>query len=487
MPSSHTRSKLKAFQFVAGGTDTKAQHPDKENMSIDSVSKQPPLLNSGGHDAVQNTSRTPKLGQSKLLPPSTPATRLPLADLVGNIDDSSRHVSKPDLSPQEQLYWRGSQPTTTPVHHRGTKRARSSSPIGPSQEEPRQASVRKEINTPQADPAVDLWNRYTSNKGTPSTKKGVAFTHLINESSPRSSATAGSVSGLRRWASCGTEFPGPTSKRQKTHGGFAGDEEADIFVAPSSDGNFPRNPEQSKLAGMLQRMRDTIAKPEPRAPFSNIPSSSSPLPEVGDRQPHLVSESPLRRHVRAQEADDEQASDSTMKAEGDAVEDTGKPCSSSDEFGDAEFDTEMVEALDISQGDIVQPIGDLSGNQLPGECETQTEQVEDATTINTIQTTKEPVSSDDEFGVDDDEVFAADLELVASLYDTRPVEESSGRRDADNTSLTKPAPPVIDLVDDDSDDFGDDGLDADELAAAEIAATQAYTSHHPVCNVRNHV
>ena len=81
--------------------------------------------------------------------------------------------------------------------------------------------------------------------------------------------------------------------------------------------------------------------------------------------------------------------------------------------------------------------------------------------------------SDDEFGMDGDDVFAADLEQVASLYDSRqevPPEEDQTAPEAPVQAA--PAPPVIDFTADDTDDdFGDD-IDADEFAAAEVAATQ---------------
>jgi DNA replication ATP-dependent helicase Dna2 len=149
---------------------------------------------------------------------------------------------------------------------------------------------------------------------------------------------------------------------------------------------------------------------------------------------------------------------------------------SSDDFGD-DFDADMVEALDIS------PQQTPAQTALP------------ARSTSYVTTPTEPVhpppqyppaavhvsrqgSDDDEFGMDDEDDFAADLEQVASLYDTRSVESPtadqapvSDTKGAAGTASAVSAP-VISLLDDDEDEFGED-IDADEFAAAEVAATQA--------------
>ena len=480
MPSTQTRSKLKAFQFIEGApsTDTrKEREAEKENGHIDPRRKETPKTSRTVKNVEQSTTETPKLVHAKTCPPSTPATRLPLADLVGNVDDSSRHLARPIVSPEEQLGWRGSQPVNTPIPRKNRKRARSSSPpAGASQEDTRIESLRQELTTPQPDPATELWARYASNKGTPGGNKAIAFAHLIsNESSPRSSATAGSVSGLRRWASCGVEFPASHTKKRRTKGAFRVVEiepAEDVFGAASLEAVFQGQPEKSRLADMIQRMQDSIAPTKPC--LSEIPSSSSPLPEARDRHIPLPS-SPLRHHAQ----DDDAESPQTLGPGTDAVEEEDvsvEPThlsSSSDEFGDVDFDAEMVDALEISQRAPEQP---NSPAFMPAQ------PVDSAH----LQTTVQPIAlaadddSDDEFGIDE-ESFAADLEQVASLYDVTseetPVNQFLPINGAgDDTIGHSAAPPVIDLVDDDDDEFGDD-IDADEFAAAEIAATQSYSTN----------
>ena len=87
-------------------------------------------------------------------------------------------------------------------------------------------------------------------------------------------------------------------------------------------------------------------------------------------------------------------------------------------------------------------------------------------------------SSDDEYALSGD-LQVEDLKQVASLYDCRSEASPHELQPEPVTTVQHvippgniiSAPPVISLVDDD-DDFGDD-IDADEFAAAEIAATQA--------------
>jgi DNA replication ATP-dependent helicase Dna2 len=493
MPSSQTRTKLKAFQFIEGAPVVEAKRNSKAEKENQPSALGRASVKDGMTRSVQAAKEagkavpTPRATSKTCPPPSTPAMkRLPLADLVGNIDDSSRHIPQPLHSPEEQLIWRGSQPMNTPLPRKNKKRARSSSPVGPSQEDHAFDAVKKDLTTPQADPAMEMWSRYTSNKGTPSANKSVAFAHLINESSPRSAIAAGSVSGLRRWASCGHEFPASNRKRRRTHGVFQGETERteDVFAAaPSSDGvMLGQQPPKSNIASMVQRMKECVSRSQPRI-SSQLPSSSSPLPDTADR--HVESSgSPLQR--RAQEQDEETSE--TMQGDGDFVEedahmeeqeqaqDHTRSFGSSDDFGDDDFD-EMVDTLDISPQAVQQPV---QPPQQTSDATIPTEPVKPARRqeSHAIPQSK-AADSDDEFGMSEDEDgFAADLEQVASLYDTRPEvsqHTAGGATEPQNQAATRmsaPTTPIIDLVEDDEDDEFGDEIDADEFAAAEVAATQ---------------
>lgn len=511
MPSTQTRTKLKAFQFIEGAPSiesAKEREAEKENLrgASGKVPKSigTPKANRFTKDAG-NTNKTPKIPTVvDCPPPSTPATtRLPLADLVGNVDDSSRHVPPPVASPEEQLIWRGSQAVNTPLPRKNKKRARSSSPVGPSQEESRLDLNRPDITTPQADPVMELWSRYTNSKGTPTANKSVAFAHLINESSPRSAAAAGSVSGLRRWASCGVEFPASNRKKRRTHGVFQAEKETseDVFAdAPSSDGVMLGQPARPNLASMVQRMRECVSKSESRL-SSQLPSSSSPLPRVGDQD--SSSGSPTQRRPRDQGTGLSMALQHESPSSGEDLNEEGGlakdqepvdaeqtepaplPASqeSSEDFGDDDFDADMVDALDVSPQDVNQTAhstNHVAPSHQPTNAPPQPPQGAAAPA---------KVGSDDEFGMDDEDDFAADLEQVASLYDTRSLDPLT----ADSAPAADKEPPattentasatVISLIDDD-DEFDED-IDADEFAAAEVAATQAPAN--TVCKAEIHV
>ncbi|OAG12550.1 uncharacterized protein CC84DRAFT_125269 [Paraphaeosphaeria sporulosa] len=506
MPSSQTRTKLKKFQFIEGAPapQTMARiDSEKENTA---ARKEPRAAaakqrvdshQTTATEAAEQAARTPrpaKANTKSCPPPSTPGTRLPLAELVGNVDDSSRHVVKAVVSPEEQLCWRGSQQINTPLP-RKRKRARSSSPAAPSPEDHQvQHQDARQLTTPQANPATELWNQYTNNKGTPSGHKNIAFAHLISEASPRSSANAGSVSGLRRWASCGVEFPASTKKRRRTQAsiGVFKEHAEDPADQPSSDGNFQGPPRgKTNLAEMLEKMRDSMAKPVQRM-GSQAPSSSSPLPAA--ERLEIPADSPLRRLGRA-DFEDEETSDTLVedavaatKAEDEEDEfGSHRTSGSSDEFGDVDFDDDMADVLEISgqtataqQAQILHPPEQV---QIPSQA---------APREHSGPPVLEPTDSDDEFGLDED-MFAEDLEHVASLYDARaertPEQQASGVNATENRQLGSeaslaPAPPVINLVDDDDDDdFGDD-IDVDEFAVAEVAASQAPATN--VCRPRTY-
>lgn len=352
---------------------------------------------------------------------------------------------------------------------------------------------------------MELWSRYTSTKGTPSANKSVAFAHLINESSPRSAAAAGSVSGLRRWASCGHEFPASHRKRRRTHGTFHGQEEPteDVFaLVPSSGSMVQGQSAKPNIASMVQRMRECVSKSQSRI-STQLPSSSSPAIGGIDRQAHS-SGSPLQRRTCYQNEDDvDQETSEILPMEEELAcefvdideepqydgsipeEPPHKSSISSDDFGDDDFDSDMVEALDIS------PPTAESPTPLPNFVIPPTEQAKpqsEPRAPSQPQALSQPQwqppavaapqvtgSDDDEFGMDDEEDFAADLEHVVSLYDARSPEQSNDHAKADGAGENVRAggtAPIINLVDDDDDDeFGGD-IDVDEFAAAEVAATQ---------------
>lgn len=151
---------------------------------------------------------------------------------------------------------------------------------------------------------------------------------------------------------------------------------------------------------------------------------------------------------------------------------------SSDDFGDDDFD-DVVGTLDISppaDNALAQAVQNTSYATIPTEPIPNPPRQQQSRPIEQI----DGANSEDDFGMDEDEDgFAADLEQVASLYDTRTTLSPSQKatnaavEDASHQAprMSAATTPIIDLVDDDEDEFGDD-IDVDVFAAAEVAATQ---------------
>jgi DNA replication ATP-dependent helicase Dna2 len=249
---------------------------------------------------------------------------------------------------------------------------------------------------------------------------------------------------------------------------------------------------KSNLADMVQRMKESISNSQMRN-SSQSPLDSSPLP--GNKNHQVSSGSPKPRRARdidvnadvgametirvgglvaVEEEDEDFIGDEDDFAESDAQGNNAEAretSGSSDEFGDVDFDTDLAEVFETT------PLGTtpfvpeaLASLQSPTD--TRAKDLKANINLFPVGGLPKPADSGDEFGMDDDDdVFAADLEHVVSMYDTRPYEASTA--EAGNASAENSAAPamVIDLVAEDSDEFGDD-IDADEFAAAEVAATQ---------------
>ena len=152
-------NEVKAFQFIEGRPSTKRRNSpfiddnDKEN-SAEQVSKpRHEMQRSEEKVPIHVSSQSEQPSSQKAAYPSTPATRMPLADLVGDADENVKgSKATNDVSPEEQISWHavrspgGSQLIKTPAK-RGQKRARSSSP-------PSSAANRSK----KAKESLDMWN-----------------------------------------------------------------------------------------------------------------------------------------------------------------------------------------------------------------------------------------------------------------------------------------------------------------------------------------
>jgi DNA replication ATP-dependent helicase Dna2 len=493
-PGSQTRTKLKAFQFIEGKPSVVDDAEKENDVQKTYTSKNPQ------ETPVKGSSQAAALAAPRNLPPSTPATRLPLADLIGNPDES-RSIAQ-NATPEENVLWRHAQtpssshPATTPARKR--KRARSSSPVTSSQNEQSNffegnkesfdvQGLQASLKTPQADPAADLWNRYainaSANDGETGTKS-VAFAHLIKDASPRSSGTAGSVSGLRRWASCGVEWPASTTKRRRISRSKQ-DQEQRGDGEEQSDNDVPKI---SKVGLLLERMKETLQQSQETCPQG--PSSSSPIP---DRVAYEL-ESPTDRLAPVAEYEDEDSRGDVPVPEHKQVQASPigsmrkmpKSQSSSSEYGGDDMDMDMIEAIECtitgiqSQSQALSTIVEVP--QIDNtSAHSVAQSIQKASRPSTTPSTILPRQDFDEFDEEDDDMFAADLEEIASKFDSQVAQDLS-REEFQQPMVPKAnvggavmkAPPANVETIVIEDEFGDDDFDDEELAAAEIAATQAF-------------
>ena len=287
-------------------------------------------------------------------PPQTPASRIPLADLIGNTEDAWK-CPLPVSTPLDYVRWesRLSSSEATGSQHqtqRGKKRARSSSP-GSSQADKRSLysaskdiidleTAQKSTKTPQNDPAADLWSRYTSGVKL-DTKNPSLFAHL-SPSSPQTPESNGSKdSALRRTASCGVAWPTSKSKKRRTETKASYDRTRGVFAAAKQQILAPELPKQSRVGLLVEKIQETLS----RRDHDDVeePSSSSPLPDRGRASQILPAILEHEQDEQDQEGSHNDIPTPTRMAAPQLLP-PNEPASS--DYGDDEIDLNLVESFE---------------------------------------------------------------------------------------------------------------------------------------------
>jgi hypothetical protein len=168
--------------------------------------------------------------------PQTPIGRLPLAELIADGNDLNC-LGGVDSGPVERVLWNHSQQSGDPrssqgrrTARRGKKRAHSSSPsisciesrktLFKNRPSTKLENLQPSLKTPQADPANELWNRYSLDVDRPSpTRPPPEPTGANLHSSPPLTPTTHLQSReggkLCRSYSCNVEWPTSATKRRK--------------------------------------------------------------------------------------------------------------------------------------------------------------------------------------------------------------------------------------------------------------------------------
>jgi DNA replication ATP-dependent helicase Dna2 len=508
--SAATKNKLNIFQFGAdsktpedGQTAAKkiiacASSDDKENTVLE---KGQGSLKFEDHHVSQLASRQDNSNQG-INPPTTPAGRLALPDLIGMVDVQS---VEQEISPDERIMWDhgvnavNSSASSYGALRRVKKRARSSSPTSSPAQTSSHFSGRSDafglqclnltLKTPQADPANDLWGRYGLNveQTTVEAPPLPALAHIMYTSSPQSSKdgvhfrSEGSLrKSIGRSNSCGTDWP----KRRKL---VTTDEQPleDVFTE-----SFNAGPSKlslvSALLGKVQDGFGSTGKPN----RAMQPSSSSPIGNTA-----FISEqeegSPLRQmpHQKATCLGEVEApvicpsfrnidrADSANRLRDD---------SDSSDYGD--FDDEAFEES-VVEVPVINSVSASSGlfeggtqSQALSRDEVHIERFAD------MEMASNPVpqeNEDEDFGDMDEETCAEDLESMVARYDLgMPVEvamfsESAKGASGVENGVSKSLAQTMVSGTESEDEFGDSFSETD-FDAAEAAATQSL--QHSACS-----
>ncbi|TPX18862.1 uncharacterized protein E0L32_011477 [Thyridium curvatum] len=419
-----TKNKLHQFEFQpaveeTSTTDATKGESDKENHgSLSKHNVSPPAM-------------------PKPLDAMTPIARLAWQDLMGATDNANEEE---DTSPTERILWHNERDKLSAVispmlHRTGKKRARSSSPTSsPSTSKPTTPAVnmrrlKEALKSPQADPAVELWDRF-SLSGTSNTPLGRANPMLANlmvSSSPRpahAGANGPDEKGFRRAASCGTSW----AKRRRVEKGNG--------RSPSMLRQEASDSKSSMVSALLKSVTGELDNSEV-ARHTLLQRSPSPQKRS---TPEALSPSKAPKCVAA----------GTHKA--DTFE---------EDFGDDDFDDDTLMELDASlipqeggcsfSDAAVVPSGDSkAASPLPVAAEDE----------------------EDEFGDLDDDVFAAAEDIIADIDQAasqmhEPKISAPAASGQSPTDIGDSGGGATEADDAYSDDFGDFDFDAAELAATQ--------------------
>ncbi|MCJ1479468.1 Tripartite DNA replication factor [Lambiella insularis] len=491
--STQSKTKLKAFQFTGHADETHettrpSNSSGKENSialpkADDRTSFPVPKSSQHGSQGLLNEGRAAY--------PATPVGRVPLAELIYNGDDSSDHV--PLLTPVERVLWDHSPSSTsltdnlvTPIAKRGTKRARSSSPTSSPRDEPtrprgtpgRQPSLdlqalNKSLTSAHADPARDLWSRYSLNpsgKDIPRKSSEISPSNPLHSSSPQTPARhlRNDHSGLRRTLSCGVEWPTSAAKRRKIQQSHCQNVDKVFTMSLGECSNHPGDLKISKVNFLLEKIHDRLSDHTQR---SREPSSSLPIVLAGQVRttslhashvPRLEAQAvdtPRQAHKMCDVSNLEQEYSPGTMGFSSKLPSSGIENKPSSDYGGDEFDEDIFEEVDTTVQDTGSPVAiastsghhvaeyNVGPNEHPQLSRSQISTFEQlAPNFNADSTSNaDPIiqatdghdtssgtrlkTEEDEFGGEvEDELFETGLVDIAAKYDQRVVPENNTNR-----------------------------------------------------------
>lgn len=502
--TSQAKSKLKAFQFVAGQPDPpRTNSGGKENekkggpveRTVDqhnATSSSAPLhpAKPGGSLDMPDSAKTPQLPHANTFP-STPGARLSLEDLIGNVEET-REPEPREQSPEEHIGWIPNSSSTQLTPNRKRKRARSSSPSCPNTSSQRaEASAffagSAEKRTPEADPAADLWQRYGISKDSGNTLKLPEFNNMLFPGSPRPFETPVKGSGLRRWASTGNDWPSSKRKKQRSNASA----KVDVWQngAVESGG-------RSKVAAMVEKIQESLATQRLAQPLPAVtgdePASSDPLPDTGSKvmEVQQITGRPESEPKPTDATPFQRMGPPNARPQGAVRNQTSAPVSGKDQLQQETTGSHVQDTGTVMPAPLhLQSKAPLPAFRRPSM---RRPSIQEPPKPVPAPTTKLPVVAEDfdEFG-DDMEFSTEDLdELLSQPLQNRRLHEipehpnpppQQQQQQPTVTVQQTVANELLDLADDDFDDdeFACDDLDETSFIEAELQATQSFRASRP--------
>ncbi|KLU86599.1 DNA replication ATP-dependent helicase dna2, partial [Magnaporthiopsis poae ATCC 64411] len=420
--STATKTKLTKFRFDGPGVGSTAESglpaTKREAPGGGAVTTTEDGSNKENHQAGPTGSSGKAQPQilTSLAPgvATTPVAKLAWQDLV-RMGEATQVEEQDEISPSDKLLWdkpydpEGSFMSPL-LPRKGTKRARSSSPVSspanPNFDAP-VVNVRKltsALRSPHADPAIDLWDRFSTCRTSKDTPLGAAdptLAHLFVASSPRPTkgATAAlSDSSLRRAASCGNHWP----KRRRI-----GNSTVDSPTSRLRHAAYPDS-KSSLVSDLLETVTGELEKSnasQHREMMQRSPSPQKRRASPMRQQPTEGADVPIFKLPA------NQPSSSSDTALGD--EDLRKAADQSSDYGDDDFDDDTLLELDAT-------LGSAQATMPPPEPAPRPEPVPPA-----IQGLKQSLDvsagfgDDDDFDDLDDDLFNA-AETLMTRIESRP-------------------------------------------------------------------
>lgn len=464
--SEETKNKLQRFQFQPPRANTQefpspertinSEHDGDKGLDLTAIALDDSNKENHGGLAREDECSLPS---GNLNHAKTPIGRLAWQDLLGETRTPKKDE---EASPTERIMWRNDRDKISSaifpmISRHGRKRARSSSPISsPSNSKPTTPAVNvkkltQALKTPHADPALELWDRFSlpgEDRGTPSGLTNPLLAQLMISSSPRPVKDGGTTthgeSSLRRAFSCGLHWP----KRRKLD--RSGQDSSVTFQgSPRGDSK------SSMVSALLETVTGEINKSDDMEARSRAPTSPSPSPQKKSqtrRGKGRARASPTTRSAASSPVS--LTEPNCSGGDGDSAGERGSADKQSSDYGDDDFDDDTLFELDAGMVTLKDDDATLVSELVAAQND-----IGDA-----AQESAKPATLDDGFDEVDDDLFDVAEDMLVMGPQTASEATDQGSRHGGRTKYV--------AKQEEDDPYGDAFSGDFDFEAVELAATQ---------------